>query len=122
VRDAEGALQAGQLDDAVRAARDAAAGASSAVTQNLLGRALLARFQRAHRAEDAEGARAAFLRAVELDARFWPALENLGALAELGGHPDEAATFYRRVLEAEPQHPQRARFEALFAQLPPPSR
>jgi len=111
LRDADAAFQRGDLEEAIRRA-EAAAASGSPVALNLLGRAHAARFERSKDGADARKAREAFTRAATASPDFWPALQNLGELEEKTGRLKEAADAYRKVLEAQPGHPDRARFEA----------
>jgi tetratricopeptide (TPR) repeat protein len=68
----------------------------------------LAWFERALRLErknELEGARLAYLKAVELDPDLADAYINLGRLTHQAGEPAEAAHFYRLALQATPDDP-----------------
>jgi tetratricopeptide (TPR) repeat protein len=115
-RDADAALQAGRTAEALSMARDAAQREPrSAVAHNLAGRAAAGRFAETHDAADAAAARAAFGQALAVDPTFWPALQNLGELDEASGDTPGAAAAYRRLLGAQPDHPERPRFSAVIA-------
>jgi tetratricopeptide (TPR) repeat protein len=115
IREADAALQAGKLDAAVEKATAALKlEPTHPLGSNVLGRALMLRFEKSHDAKDAAGAKAAFERALEGNPTFWPALQNLGDLAQKEGRPEEAARYYQRLLQAEPQHPDRARYEKVI--------
>jgi len=75
-----------------------AANPDEAVFHELQGRAL-------HAAGQPEPARAAYERALELDARSWRALAGLAALAAEAGDPSEALTLYDRAIEISPEDP-----------------
>lgn len=113
---ADTAFQAGELDKASQSARQAVAlDPRNVVAYNVLGRAAAARFSKTQQAEDARQAEEAFRKAVALDPAFWPAFQNLGELAEAQGHLQAAATAYREVLRAQPDHPEKARLERAIA-------
>jgi tetratricopeptide (TPR) repeat protein len=115
-RGADVALQAGRTAEALSMARDAAQREPrSAVAHNLAGRAAAARFAETHDVTDAAAARAAFEQALAVDPTFWPALQNLGELEEASGDTRGAAAAYRRLLEAQPDHPEQPRFAAVIA-------
>ena len=116
IREADAALQGGRVDEAIAKANEALKGApSSAVANNLLGRAHAAKFAATKDPAEAEAAKAAYEKALAADPSFWPALQNLGELAEKQGRREEAAANYRRVLEAQPDHPEAARWRSLAA-------
>ena len=115
-REAEAALQAGRTEEALERARAASdAEPRSVLAQNQAGRAAAARFARTGDPADAALARSAFEQALALDPGFWPALQNLGELEEARGDRAGAIAAYRRLLVAQPSHPERARLEALVA-------
>lgn len=114
LRDADAAFQRGELDQAIQRAQAAAVN-NSPVALNLLGRAHAARYEKTKDEAEAKQAREAFNQAVAASPDFWPALQNLGELDEKMGLLREAADAYRKVLKAQPQHPDRARFEAVIA-------
>jgi tetratricopeptide (TPR) repeat protein len=125
IREADAALQGGRVDEAIAKASEALKGApssavakgapSSAVANNLLGRAHAAKFAATKDPAEAEAAKAAYEKTLAADPSFWPALQNLGELAEKQGRREEAAASYRRVLEAQPDHPEAARWKSLGA-------
>ena len=125
-RDADVALQAGRTSEALAKARDAAQrDPRSAVAHTLAGRAAAGRWAETHDAADAVAARTAFEQALAVDPTFWPALQNLGELEEASGDTRGAAAAYRRLLEAQPDHPEQPRFAAVIARAdaesaPPP--
>jgi tetratricopeptide (TPR) repeat protein len=117
LRDAEAAFQKGALDEAViRAEAAAAAAPSNPVAWNVLGRARAARYQKSRDEAEANKAREAFQRAAAASPDFWPAFQNLGELDEKTGRLQEAADAYRKVLKAQPDHPEKARFQATIDQ------
>jgi len=116
LREADAAFQAGRVDEAIASAEAAVKGApGNPVAWNLLGRARAARYGQTRDGEDAKEAREAFSRAVAESPDFWPAFQNLGELNERTGLLQQAAYAYRKVLAAQPGHPDRARFEEVFA-------
>src|SRR3954469_4810471 len=116
LRDADAALQAGKLDEAIKRGEAASAAApGNPVAWNVIGRAHAARFDQARDDAEAKKAREAFTRATTASPDFWPAYQNLGELDEQAGLLQEAADAYRKVLQAQPNHPDRAKFEAVIA-------
>jgi len=116
LREADAALQAGKLDEAVARGEAASAAApSNPVIWNVLGRAHAARWAQGKDDAEAKKARDAFTRAAAASPDFWPAYQNLGELDEQAGLLKEAADAYRKVLQAQPNHPDKARFEAVIA-------
>lgn len=86
-------IRHGEIDAARRTAAELAARFSdNPVTENLVG--VVERS-----AGDLDAARAAFVRALELDAGFEPAAFNLAGLELAEGRPDVAAAHYWRILE-----------------------
>lgn len=112
VRAADAALQKGNLDLAIDEAEKAIVlEPSHALANNVLGRAAAARFEKSKDPIDAQKARDAFTRALQQNPEFWPAHQNLAELAEKQGKLEEAAEHYRQVLKAQPDHPEKARFQ-----------
>jgi tetratricopeptide (TPR) repeat protein len=116
LREADAALQAGRLDEAITRGEAASAAApSNPVIWNVLGRAHAARWAQGKDEAEAKKAREAFTRAATASPDFWPAYQNLGELNEQAGLIKEAADAYRKVLQAQPNHPDKAKFEAAIA-------
>lgn len=123
LRDADAALQRGKLDEAIAHGEAASAAApGNPVIWNQLGRAHAARYEQSRDEADANKAREAFTRAIRASPEFWPAYQNLGELEEKAGQLEQAALAYRKVLKAQPNHPDRARFEAVIANSEPKRR
>jgi tetratricopeptide (TPR) repeat protein len=115
VRSADTALQAGNLDDAIEKAEAAVAlEPLHPIANNVLGRAAAAKFAESKDPIDARKAEQAFKRAAQANPTFWPAYQNLGELLENQGRLKEAGDYYRSVLAAEPNHPDKARFMAVI--------
>jgi len=113
MRESDAALQAGKLDEAIAKGEAASAAApGNPVIWNLLGRAHAARWEQTRDDAEAKKAREAFTRATTAGPDFWPAFQNLGELDEKTGLVEEAADAYRKVLKAQPNHPDKAKFEA----------
>lgn len=116
LREADAALQAGKLDEAVARGEAASAAApANPVIWNVLGRAHAAKWAQGKDDAEAKKAREAFTRATTASPDFWPAYQNLGDLDEQTGLIKEAADAYRKVLQAQPNHPDKAKFEAVIA-------
>jgi tetratricopeptide (TPR) repeat protein len=116
VREADAAFQSGRLDEAIEKSEAALRQAPThALALNVLGRASAAKFDATKEQKFADKARDAFKRAAAANPGFWPALQNLAELAEKEGKLEEAAGYYKQVLAAEPNHPEKARFEKLIA-------
>ena len=123
LRDADAALQKGKLDEAIAHAEAASTAApGNPVIWNQLGRAHAARYEQTKEAAEAAKAREAFTRAIRASPELWPAYQNLGELEEKAGRLEQAAEAYRQVLKAQPNHPDRARFEAVIANSGPKGR
>ncbi|HZN92977.1 MAG TPA: tetratricopeptide repeat protein [Myxococcales bacterium] len=115
LREADSALQQGKLDEAIAHGEAASAAApGNPVIWNQLGRAHAARYAQTRDEAEAKKAREAFSRAIAASPDFWPAQQNLGELEEKLGRLQEAAAAYRKVLQAQPNHPDKARFEAVI--------
>jgi tetratricopeptide (TPR) repeat protein len=116
VREADAALQAGRLDEAIERSKAALKlEPEQLLASNVLGRALLQRYEKGKKPEDLSAAKEAFEGALRTNPDFWPALQNLGAMAEAQGQLTEAAGYYQRLLKAEPKHPERERLEQLIS-------
>jgi tetratricopeptide (TPR) repeat protein len=116
VRDADEAFQRGDFDKAVEHAEAAIAlSPTHPLANNVLGRASLARHARTSDEQDLQRALVAFTRAAHANPDFWPAHQNLGELHEKTGRPLEAAAAYQKVLAAEPNHPEKARYLKVIA-------
>jgi tetratricopeptide (TPR) repeat protein len=115
LREADAALQAGKLDEAIARGEAASAAApSNPVSWNLVGRAHAAKWAQGKDEAEAKKARDAFTRATAANPDFWPAFQNLGELDEQAGLLQEAAAAYRKVLQAQPNHPDKAKFQAVI--------
>lgn len=116
IRDADAAFQAGDLDKAIEKSEAALKIVPThALALNVLGRAAATKYEATHEQKDADKARDAFTRAAQSNPTFWPAWQNLAELAEREGKPKDAAEYYKKVLAASPNHPDKARFEKLIA-------
>jgi putative PEP-CTERM system TPR-repeat lipoprotein len=90
-------LRAGQPDKALAAVQDMARQGDSAIVQNLEGGVHLA-------LHDSARARACFERALQLDAAYLPALDNLAQLDRLEKRGDDARKRYERALAISPSN------------------
>jgi tetratricopeptide (TPR) repeat protein len=59
---------------------------------------------------------AAFKQAVELDPRFWVAMINLGATYYAMGEKAKAVPWFKKALEINPEHPEKAQLEKIIAE------
>lgn len=116
-REGDTAYQQGKPDEAIARAQDVVkAEPKNALAHNLIGRSFAAKYETSKAKEDADQARRAFREAINADPRFWPAMINLAELELKVGDTKAAAGLYARVLELEPNHPQRAQFEKVIAE------
>ncbi len=88
----------------------------SAVAYNLLGMAYRFKYLQSGNPEMKEKEIAAFNQAVELDPQYWVALVNLGASYYYIGEKAKAAPWFRKALEINPDHPDRAQIEKMIAE------
>ncbi len=117
LRDADSAFQRADQDTAMQKAKAVIERQpGNAVAYNLLGRAAAAKFDASRDPKLAAEATAAFLKAVEVNPTFWPALQNLAELETKQGHAREAADLYRRILVLQPDHPEKARWQQLISE------
>jgi len=116
LREADTAFQAQKYDEAIDKAQKAVQSMpNNALAHNVIGRAAAARYAQSKNPRDLELARKSFQTAAEKDPSFWPALQNLGDLEEREGNTQAAAELYRRVLQQQPGHPEKERFEKVIA-------
>ena len=114
-READAALQTGDVEKAIAGAEAALAiRPTDVLANNLLGRAAAKRFETSKDPIDAQRAIDAFERAAQADPGFWPAWQNVGELYEKKGEGKRAAAAYQKVLAAQPDHPDKARFQAVI--------
>jgi tetratricopeptide (TPR) repeat protein len=108
---ADRSLSEGNVDAAIATAEAAAAAdPTNALAANVLGRALAEKFAATKDDAVATKAKAAFEQARKADPSFWPALQNLAELEAARGRASESAEYYRQLLAAQPDHPDKARF------------
>ena len=81
----------------------------SAVGWNLMGMACRMQFNQIRSEEWKRKEEQAFKKAVAADSTFWPAQINLGATLYYQGKPREAAPFFKRALELNPDNPEKER-------------
>jgi len=59
---------------------------------------------------------AAFEKALEIDPKFWVAMINLGSTYYYQGEKGKAAPWFKKALELNPQHPEKAQIEKMIAE------
>lgn len=84
---------------------------ASAVGYNLLGMAYRMKYNTLRAAEWKEKEIDAFRKAVEVDSTYVPACINLGATLYYLGNKTEAAPYFRRALDLNPDNPEREQLE-----------
>ncbi|HNV85537.1 MAG TPA: tetratricopeptide repeat protein [Candidatus Omnitrophota bacterium] len=57
-----------------------------------------------------------FLKALELDPEYWPAMTHLGMAYYAIGDKANAARYLKRVLEIQPKHPERVLYQKVIAE------
>lgn len=58
----------------------------------------------------------AFEKAIEIDPKFWVAMINLGATYYYQGQKAKAAPLFKKALELNPAHPEKAQIEKMIAE------
>lgn len=116
------AFQAGRYDEAVEHYQKALAQPANAGKMeqanlwNLMGMAWRFKYNAAPSAEAKEKEISAFKKALELEPNYLVALVNLGATYYYAGRKQEAAAYFKKVLELAPQHPEAAELKKMIAE------
>jgi cytochrome c-type biogenesis protein CcmH/NrfG len=88
----------------------------SAVILNLMGMAYRFKHNQLRSPDLKEKEIAAFKQAIEMDAKFIPALVNLGSTYYFSDKKKEAAEQFKKVLEIMPQHPEAEQLKKMIAE------
>ena len=62
----------------------------------------------------------AFQEAVKIDNKYWVAMVNLGNTLYSRGQKDKAAYWFKKALEVNPNHPEKAQIQKMIAEGTPP--
>lgn len=93
-----------------------AMGIKSANAYNMLGMAYRFKHQQTHDPAPPESEIISFQKAVEIDPKYLPAVINLAATYYSRGDKAKAAVWFKKALELNPQHPDKAQFEKMIAE------
>lgn len=88
----------------------------SAVAYNFLGMAYRFKYNQVRNQELKQQEIAAFEKAAEVDPAYWVALINLGATYYYQGDKAKAAPLFKKALDLNPQHPEKAQLEQMIAE------
>jgi tetratricopeptide (TPR) repeat protein len=88
----------------------------AAVAYNMLGMAYRFKYNQLGKPALRDQEIAAFKKAIEVDPRFWVAMVNLGATYYYMGDKVKAAPLFKKALELNPSHPEKADFEKMIAE------
>jgi len=88
----------------------------AAAAYNMLGMAYRFRYNQLGNPELRDKEIAAFQKAMEVDPRFWVAMVNLGATYYYMGDKAKAAPLFKKALEINPSHPEKAELEKMIAE------
>lgn len=117
LEEASHAITAGDYQKAVACYQEAIEiNQKSPLAYNLLGIAYGFQFALTKDSEFKERQIKAFEKAVELDPRYWPAMTHLGMAYYSIGKKAEAALYLKKVLEMQPEHPERIVYEKVIAE------
>ncbi|MBM4273919.1 MAG: tetratricopeptide repeat protein [Deltaproteobacteria bacterium] len=90
----------------------------AAAAYNLLGMAYRFKYNQLGSPENRAKEIAAFEKAMEVDPKFWVAMINLGATHYHQGDKVKAAPLFKKALELNPGHPEKAQIEKMMAETP----
>jgi len=108
-------LQNQQLDQAIDSFKKAIAlEPKSAVIYNYLGMAYRFKYNQVRNQELKQQEIAAFKKASDIDPNYWVALINLGATYYFMGEKAKAAPLFKKALQLNPQHPEKAQLEKMI--------
>jgi tetratricopeptide (TPR) repeat protein len=88
----------------------------AAAAYNLLGMAYRFKYNQLGKPELREKEIAAFKKAAEIDPKFWTAMINLGATYYAMGEKAQAASWFKKGLEINPNHPEQPQLEKMIAE------
>src|SRR4030043_199512 len=83
----------------------------AAAAYNMMGMAYRFKYNQLGNPELRDKEMAAFKKAMEVDPRFWVAMVNLGATYYYMGDKAKAAPLFKKALEINPSHPEKAGLE-----------
>ena len=87
----------------------------AATAYNMMGMAYRFKFNQLGVPEFRQKEMAAFQKAVEIDPKNWVAMINLATDYYADGHKDKAAPLFKKALELNPNHPEKAEIQKLIA-------
>ncbi len=88
----------------------------AAAAYNMLGMAYRFKYNQLRNPELKDKEIAAFQKAMEVDPNFWVAMVNLGATYYYLGDKAKAAPLFKKALELNPSHPEKAELEKMIAE------
>jgi tetratricopeptide (TPR) repeat protein len=97
-----------------------ALGTKSGNAYNMLGLAYRYKYQQTKDPQMGDSELIFFQKAVEVDPKNWAAMVNLGTSYYARGDKATAAVWFKRALAEHPNHPDKAQFEKMIAEGPPP--
>lgn len=108
-------FQAGKYDEAIEMYKKGLElEPNSALGYNFIGMAYRFKYNTTRNAEYKNKEIEAFKKAVELDPTFWGAMINLGATYYYMGEKEKAALYFKKALEINPYHPEKAQIEKMI--------
>ena len=93
-----------------------AMGARSPGAYNMLGMAYRFKYQQTGNPELQQNEIDAFQKAVNLDSKYWVAMINLGTTYYSRGEKTQAASWLKKALALNPNHPEKAQIEKMIAE------
>jgi tetratricopeptide (TPR) repeat protein len=87
----------------------------AAAAYNMIGMAYRFKFNKLGVPEFRQKEMAAFQKAVEIDPKNWVAMINLATDHYADGEKDKAAALFKKALELNPNHPEKAEIEKMIA-------
>jgi tetratricopeptide (TPR) repeat protein len=88
----------------------------AAAAYNMLGMACRFKYNQLRNPELKDKEIGAFKKAIEVDPKYWVAMINLGATYYYQGDKDKAAPLFKKTLELNPDHPEKAQLEKMIAE------
>ncbi len=88
----------------------------AAAVYNLLGMAYRMKYNQLGKPEMRQKEIEAFQKAIDIDPKLWVALINLGATYYYMGEKAKAAPLFKKALEINPDHPEKAQLEKMIAE------
>ncbi len=86
----------------------------AAAAYNMLGMAYRFKYNQVGNTQLRDQEIAAFKKAIEINPRFWVAMINLGATYYAMGEKAKAAPLFKKALEINPSHPEKAELEKMI--------